>query len=121
MRAARPSRSRYAGRLQWCCRRDYRRTDGRPINCLLIWDEGARKRGVAGTHAGSRYQSEKPYLNSRHGASGGYSKAFTRFIQGGCMERLRRVIRGWVAAVVVVSVAGLAAAGGGASAIKSPD
>ena len=37
------------------------------------------------------------------------------------MERLRGVIRGWVAAVVVVSVAGLAAAGGGASAIKSPD
>ena len=76
-----------ASRLRWCCRRDYRRTDGRPINCLLIWEEGARKREVAGAHAGSRFQWEKPYLNSRHGASGGYSKAFTGFSQGGCMSR----------------------------------
>ena len=33
----------------------------------------------------------------------------------------RRVIRGWVAALVVVAVAGAAAANGGTGAIKSPD
>src|SRR3982750_2190811 len=81
--------------------------------------KGKEARGGRGTRWQCRW--EKPYLNSHHGASGGYSKAFTGFSQGGCMVGRRRVFRGWVAGFVGVAVAGATAASGGAGAIRSPE
>src|SRR6266478_4536041 len=52
--AARQYRSSSANRLRWCCKRDYRRTDERPINSLLIWEEGTGKR--RGGKAHTRWQ-----------------------------------------------------------------
>src|SRR5712671_2733872 len=78
------------------------------------------------THAGSRFQWEKPYLNLRHPASGGYQypivKPAKSLRPGGGMRSSRRGIRGWVAVLVVVAAIGtVTAAGRGASAIRNQD
>src|SRR5216684_8340223 len=124
--AARPAtaaprrRSGSADPLQWWCRPDYRRTDGRPINSLLMVEEGAGKR---------EWQAHTPWQQ----VSG---KNLTRTLvilqaeaivnpvrgvhQGGSMSRVWPS-RAWAAAIVVGAVVSVTAAGSGVASIKSQD
>src|SRR5262249_26679370 len=120
--AAPRSRNSSASRLRSYCKQDYRRTNERPINSLLIGKKEQEKReGGRRTHAGSRFQWQKPYLNSRDHASGGYSKPATAFRRRGMdMTASRRVVRAYIAAFVVAAVATITAACG-SSAIRAQD
>src|SRR6266508_409192 len=66
---------------------------------------------VDGAHAGKPESVEKPYLKSRHRASGSYYKPMSQ----------RPRVRVWVTLFVAGAVSAATAAGGGIGSIKSQD